>query len=132
MISLSGLNRAPSGRRLGRRLSRWASAGFLAGFALGFWSVARGYAAPSPPTPFGCDAPGRRVCYFSIQFASGGVRNFNLRAGEKTLEYGLTPGADRYQMSLDLPNLGDVNRCRTLSVQGHTCRTKLIGTDYND
>jgi len=88
--------------------------------------------AASTTTPFGCDAPGRRVCYFSVQFAFGGVRSFSLRQGERTTQSEVTPGVDRYQMSLDLPNFGDVNRCRTLSVQGHPCRAKLVDPGYND
>jgi hypothetical protein len=81
---------------------------------------------------WGCDAPAGRTCYFSIQFAGGGVRNFSLPAGARTAEGGVTPGLDHYLVSMEVANLGDVMRCRELSLMGRACRKKTVDAGYND
>ena len=81
---------------------------------------------------WGCDAPVGKMCYFSIQFAGGGVRNFSLPAGRKTMVGGVTPGRDQYLVSIDAPNLGDVQRCRQLIAVGRVCQVKTVDPSYND
>ncbi len=105
---------------------RWAVA--LGGLASLFpaASVAQG------SVQWGCDAPVGKTCYFSIQFASGGVRDFSLPAGRKTMVGGVTPGRDRYLVSIDAPNLGDINRCRQLMAVGRICQAKIVDPSYND
>jgi hypothetical protein len=89
--------------------------------------------AQSPaPTVWGCDAPAGRTCYFSIQFANGGVRSFSLPAGRKMAMGGVTAGQDQYQVSIDAPNLGDVNRCKQLVAVGRSCMRKIVDASYND
>ena len=80
---------------------------------------------------WGCDAPARRTCYFTIQ-SPGGARSFSLPAGGRMIVSGVMPGRDHYQVSLDAPNLGDVNRCRQLNLMGRTCHIKTVDTAYND
>ncbi len=83
-------------------------------------------------TLWGCDAPAGRTCYFSLQFASGGVRNFSLPAGRKMAVGGVTAGQDQYQVSIDAPNMGDIHRCRQLVAVGRSCVRKVVDAAYND
>jgi hypothetical protein len=104
---------------------------FLFGAAMLALGACRSVPAQAP-VQWGCDAPAGRICYFSIQFASGGVRNFSLMSGQRIVVGGVNPGTDRYQVSLDAPNLGDVNRCRQLSAMGRSCQSKMVDSGYND
>jgi hypothetical protein len=90
------------------------------------------FAQAQEPMQFGCDAPTGKTCYFSIQFASGGVRSFALPSGRKTVVSGVTAGRDAYLVSLDAPNLGDLNRCRQLNSMGRSCQRKAVDPSYND
>ena len=103
-----------------------SGASVLASFALIAPAQAQG------PVSWGCDAPVGRTCYFSIQFAHGGVRNFSLLSGRKTMVSGVTPGRDQYQVSIDAANLGDANRCKQLMTMGRSCQRKPIDANYND
>jgi hypothetical protein len=95
-------------------------------------SAIAGAALAQGATQWGCDAPFGRTCYFSIQFATGGVRNFSLMSGRKTVMSGVAPGRDQYLVSVDAPNLGDASRCRQLTAVGHLCQRKVVDPSYND
>ena len=107
-------------------IGRMLALGGLSGLVLA------GSALAQVPVQWGCDAPVGKTCYFSIQFAAGGVRNFSLLAGRKTTVGGLTPGRDQYLVSVDAPNMGDVNRCRQLIAMGRSCQAKIVDPNYND
>jgi hypothetical protein len=81
---------------------------------------------------WGCDAPVGKICYFSIQFAGGGARNFSLPAGRRMMVGGVTPGRDQYLVSIDVPNGGDIRRCRQLIAVGRSCQVKAVDPNYND
>jgi hypothetical protein len=81
---------------------------------------------------WGCDAPVGKTCYFSIQLATGGTRSFSLPSGRKMTVSGVTPGQDRYLVSIDAPNMGDINRCRQLVAVGRVCQAKVVDPSYND
>jgi len=83
-------------------------------------------------TQWGCDAPFGRTCYFSIQFAGGGVKNFSLISGRKIVMAGVVAGRDEYLISVDAPNLGDASRCKQLTAVGHLCQRKVVDPSYND
>jgi hypothetical protein len=100
--------------------------------ALSLMAIASSAHGQAASTLWGCDAPAGRTCYFSIQFAASGVRNFSLPAGRKMAMGGVTPGVDRYQVSIDAPNLGDLNRCKQLIAVGRSCQRKVVDASYND
>jgi hypothetical protein len=111
------------------RIPLLLSALLLLGACAGSPSAAQ---PPSGPLIWGCDAPVGRTCYFSIQFAAGGVRNFSLPSGRKMTVTGVIAGRDHYQVSIEAPNLGDPNRCRQLVTMGRSCIRKPVDSSYND
>jgi hypothetical protein len=110
-----------------RSVWRWAPA--FAGLSSLFAAIP---AIAQGSVQWGCDAPVGRTCYFSIQFAGGGVRNFSLLSGRKTMVGGVTPGRDQYLVSIDAPNMGDIARCRQLIAVGRVCQAKVVDPNYND
>jgi hypothetical protein len=81
---------------------------------------------------WGCDAPMGKTCYFAIEYAAGGSRIFSLASGRKMKVSGVKPGVDQYLVSIDAPNLGDINRCRQLIAVGRQCQAKVVDPSYND
>ena len=45
---------------------------------------------------------------------------------------GAMAGRDFYQISIDAPNLGDINRCKQLVTLGRSCQRKAVDSAYND
>lgn len=55
---------------------------------------------------FACGAQGNDTCYFSVYYASGGVRNFTMKAGEQDAISGISIGLDKYCVTVEqgVPN----------------------------
>jgi hypothetical protein len=88
-------------------------------------------AAQAAPTVFGCDAAGRRTCYFTVT-TPGGVQSFSLSPGRRRVIGGLTPRRDSYVVSYGAPSLGDEKRCRQMAALSRGCDHKMVDPDYND
>ncbi len=65
--------------------------------------------------PWRCNATGDDVCHFTIYLASGGVRNFTMRAGEHDLIPNVWPGLDAYCARLNA--VPDANTCQRRQVR---------------
>jgi hypothetical protein len=97
---------------------------------VGLWAP-RVVAAQSAPTVFGCDAAGRRTCYFTVTTPAG-AQSFSLGPGQRRVIGGLTPRRDSYVVSYGAPSLGDENRCRQMAALSRGCDHKMVDPDYND
>ena len=70
---------------------------------------------------WGYDARPPDLCYFSIYYYSGEIRNFTMIAEQKDKISGLWPGKDMYCVTV---NQGFPN--------SHTCSKRTVKTSYNN
>lgn len=77
---------------------------------------------------FGCDVGGNDTCYFSIRDASGGTRNFRMRARERDNISGVFPEQDMYMVSINQSPPNDPNNCGAT----YWCKSDMVKRGYNN